>query len=275
MLQHLDGHWVQQFLDNLPAGLVLVNQQGKITWANQQFLQMSGMTADQLIGTNSGQLPGELQAVFSQELVALTQVSQAQTHYLHCTPVAMGNDTLHYCHDITQLNKVMQECAMLRSKVTELDTKDAVTGLLNRRAMLANLEQQNSRSRRYGNLLSVMIIDLVNLNDYRACFGQDQVDALLLKISQTLTDQMRWADVIGRFDDNEFMLIMPETQEQAASELRGKISERLNNIPVADDNFEVLIEFGMTQWRKNDDVNILIQRARREESSTVAEKVAV
>lgn len=274
MLQHLDGHWVQQFLDNLPAGLVLVDQHGKITWANQQFVKMSGMTTAQLIDTPSGQLPGELQAVFSQEMVALTQAGQAATNYLACIPVAMGHHTLHYCHDITQLNQVMQECAVLHNKVAELDTKDAVTGLLNRRAMLANLEQQNSRSRRYGNLLSVMIIQLVNLNDYRACVSQDRVDALLLQISQSLMDQMRWADVIGRVDDNEFMLIMPETQEQAASELRGKISERLNNIP-ADDNYELLIEYGMTQWRKGDDVNTLMQRARCEQSCAAARKVAV
>ena len=80
--------------------------------------------------------------------------------------------------------------------------------------------------------------------------------------------------MIGRVDDNEFMLIMPETQEQAASELRGKISERLNNIS-ADDNYELLIEYGMTQWRKGDDVNTLMQRARCEQSCAAARKVAV
>jgi diguanylate cyclase (GGDEF)-like protein len=275
MLQHLDTHWVQQFLDNLPAGLVLRDQQGHIVWANDQFIKMSGRTAVQLIGTPVGQLSDELQAVFSQDLVAVTRAGQDTSQYLACTSVAMGDYSLHYCHDITQLNNVLEECAQLRNKVAELDTKDAVTGLLNRRAMLANLEQQNSRSRRYGNLLSVMIIHLVNLDDYRACVGQAQVDALLLKISQTLMDQMRWADVIGRFDDNEFLLIMPETQEQAASELHGKISERLNKIPLVDDNFELLIEYGMAQWRKGDDLSMLMQRARRELSGGVVQKVAV
>ena len=275
MLQHLDPHWVQHCLDNLPAGLLLVDQHGQITWANQQFITMSRLTTTQLIGAFTHQLPDELQTILTQKPVALSQANPSVTNYLACTAIAMGNDTLYYCQDSSRLHQVMQECALLRNKVAELDTKDAVTGLLNRRAMLANLEQQNSRSRRYGNLLSVMIIHLVNLNEYRACVSPAQIDALLLKISQTLMDQMRWADVIGRIDDNEFMIILPETQEQATNELRSKISERLNNIALADESYELLIEYGMAQWRKGDDVNSLMQRAHCEPSCAMMKKIAV
>ena len=100
---------------------------------------------------------------------------------------------------------------------------------------------------------------------------------MLVSVSQTLNDQMRWADVIGRLDKTEFMFILPETSEEVTRELREKVREHVTRIPmpgVEDGSMHVQLEFGMAQWRKGDDVGMLMQRARHMLDNESGERMA-
>ena len=276
MLEHLKPDLVQQFLDSMPSALALVDEAGKIIWVNDSFLRITSLTGDQVVGKAITDMSDEVQGLFSQGHVYLNATNKRDAFWLACMSVPLGKNRLQYCSDVTQLQSLIEDRENLKTKVAELNPIDPVTGMSNRRALFQNLEQQSSRSRRYGNSLSVMILRLQNLIDYIKRFGNDNANALLLSVSQMLNDQMRWADVIGRMDKNEFLLILPETEEIATNELRDKISDHMQRIALPgaqDSGFKLLVDYGVAQWRKGDDVALLMQRARQSLEGA-AEKMA-
>lgn len=281
MLQHLPPELAQQFLDSLPAALALVDKNDEIIWANDSFMRVTTLAENQIVGKPLNSLSADVQEMFKDGHVYLNATNKRDAYWMACMSVPLGEYRLHYCSDVTQLQGLIEDREGLKTKVAELNPTDQITGMPNRRALFQNLEQQASRSRRYGNSLSTMILRLGNLSDYIKKFGNDNANQLLLNVSQMLNDQMRWADVIGRLDKNEFLFILPETEESVTSELRDKIQEHLLqiNLPGADGaGFELVTEFGMAQWRKGDDVALLMERARESLDGTgdkSGDKVAV
>lgn len=277
MLEHLPPATIQQFLDSLPASLALVNKNNEVVWANDSFKRITTLSGSQILGKKIESLSSDAQELFKQGHVYLNATNKRDAYWMACMSVPLDEYRLQYCSDVTQLQSLIEDREGLKNKVAELNPVDHVTGMPNRRALFQNLEQQASRSRRYGNALSTMVLRLSNLSDYIKQFGSDNADKLLLSVSQMLNDQMRWADVIGRLDKNEFLFILPETEVGVTSELRDKIKEHLKriNLPGAEDsNFHLLTEFGMAQWRKGDDVALLMERVRQNLDGD-GEKVAV
>jgi len=266
MLDHLAPDLVQEFVDSLPGALALVNTNNEVVWVNDSFLRVTTLSDSNVVGKQISDLSKETQDMFSEGHVYLTATNKRDAYWLACMTVPLGEFRLQYCSDVTQLQGLIEDREGLKTKVAELNPIDQITGMPNRRALFQNLEQQASRSRRYGNTMSVMILRLSNLSELIRAHGNDNANDLLLSVSQMLNDQMRWADVIGRLDKNEFLFIMPETEESATSELRDKIKEQMDKVvvPSTDDSqFDLIHEFGMAQWRKGDDVGMLMQRARQ------------
>ncbi|MGD8784288.1 MAG: diguanylate cyclase [Thioalkalispiraceae bacterium] len=277
MLEHLPPAMVQQFLDSLPAALALVNKDQEIVWANDSFKRITTLSGSQLLGKKIDSLGADVQELFTQGHVYLNATNKRDAYWMACMSVPLGEYYLQYCSDVTQLQNLIEDREGLRTKVAELNPIDQITGMPNRRALFQNLEQQASRSRRYGNSLSTMVLRLSNLSDYIKKYGNDRANELLLSISQMLNDQMRWADVIGRLDKNEFLFILPETEESVTSELRDKIKEHLTKVElpgIEAGQFELITDFGMAQWRKGDDVALLMERVRQNLNGD-GEKLAV
>jgi diguanylate cyclase (GGDEF)-like protein len=277
MLDHIKPELVQKFLESLPAALAMIDKDNQIVWVNDSFVRITTMPRSELMGATIASLPSELQNMFQQGHVYLDATNKRDAYWLACMSVQLEDYTLQYCSDVTQLQSLIEDRESLKTKVAELNPHDPVTGMLNRRALFQNLEQQASRSRRYGNTVSVMIMRIANLLDYIRHYGNENADKLLLSVSQTLNDQMRWADVIGRLDKTEFLFILPETSEAVTQELREKVREHVSKIKlpaVDDDSFKLQLEFGLAQWRKGDDVGMLMQRARHMLDDEQGERLA-
>jgi len=278
MLQHLPPELTQQFLDSLPAALALVDKNDEIIWVNDSFMRVTTLSENQVVGKPLSSLGADVQEMFKDGHTYLNATNKRDAYWMACMSVPLGEYRLQYCSDVTQLQGLIEDHEGLKTKVAELNPIDQITGMPNRRALFQNLEQQASRSRRYGNSLSTIILRLNNLTDYIKEFGNENANQLLLSVSHMLNDQMRWADVIGRLDKNEFLFILPETEESVTSELCDKIQEHLLKIklPGSDDrDFKLSSDFGMAQWRKGDDVALLMERAREGLDGVDSTKVAV
>ena len=186
MLQHLTPELVQQFVDSLPAALALVDKDNNIVWVNNSFLRITSLSSTQLIGKNVADTSAEVQELFTDGHIYLAPTNRRDAYWMACMSVPLDDYRLQYCSDVTQLQGLIEDREGLKTKVAELNPIDQVTGMPNRRSMFQSLEQQASRSRRYGNPLSVMIMRLSNLTDYIRKFGNDNANELLLNISQML-----------------------------------------------------------------------------------------
>ncbi|MDH5729858.1 MAG: GGDEF domain-containing protein, partial [Gammaproteobacteria bacterium] len=168
-----------------------------------------------------------------------------------------------YFIDVSETIDLSKQNQDLEAQLADNIPTDKLTGLLNRKSLLNALERQVSRSRRYSNPLSVII---VRLHHWQASHDDSAatINDALTAIAFDLRDQMRWVDLIGRTDDQEFTLILPETASDDASHLAEKIRKRLLDLSHPDKpemQLKISLKAGVTSWRKGDDIRLLYARA--------------
>lgn len=117
----------------------------------------------------------------------------------------------------------------LEVELSELATRDPLTGLFNRREMARLLDEEIVRAKRYGRALSLLWIDFDHFKHINDDYGHAAGDSVLKATSGLLADSVRSVDVIGRFGGEEFVILLPEMNRSEASEtaerLRGLISD--------------------------------------------------
>ena len=93
---------------------------------------------------------------------------------------------------------------------------DELTGLFNRKYLHARLDAEISRAKRYGTDLSCLLIDIDFFKTVNDMYGYDWGDILLKKIAEILSAVTRKEDILTRYGDEEFVLILPNTSESQA-----------------------------------------------------------
>ena len=103
-----------------------------------------------------------------------------------------------------------------RHSLVKVTVTDELTGLYNRKYLHARLEAEMSRARRYGTDLSCLLIDIDFFKTVNDMYGYDWGDILLKKIAEMLSAVIRKEDILTRYGDEEFLLILPNTSEAQA-----------------------------------------------------------
>jgi diguanylate cyclase (GGDEF)-like protein len=129
---------------------------------------------------------------------------------------------------------------------------DALTGLLNRRAMEEALLAQMQRSRRTGEPFTVLMIDLDHFKSVNDRHGHAAGDRALRHTAAALKAELREVDAIGRFGGEEFLVVMPGATVETAL----PVAERLRTALVIDgsavEGATLLLSasIGIAQWRE-------------------------
>ncbi|HHJ80848.1 MAG TPA: diguanylate cyclase [Candidatus Tenderia electrophaga] len=253
---------MQDALQNSPIGIILMDEAGNIQWHNNSLEQLLDVTTEQLSGKAIADLPKELSSVLvSPPETILLQHGDVQ-RWLHChSQISADGKRTQFYIDITTEQRLRLERDRLEEDLQQLTTRDPVTGLPNRRALLQGLEPLISRSRRYGNPLSLikLHVELSGLEPQEEVKYQEEA---WMKVGQLLKEQMRWADIIGRYDGPEFLLILPETPADATETLAEKLCEMVDQLKLMSDaNQAIQIKpyCGLTSWKKGDDANLMLQ----------------
>jgi len=111
-------------------------------------------------------------------------------------------------------------------RAAEETIKDDLTGLYNRRYLLNRLEEEIARSERYHYPVSVCLLWVDNLETYEQAYGHYDVQRVLNLIARILRDNSRRIDRLGRYADDQFILLLPHTGKQATV-LCERIRERV------------------------------------------------
>jgi len=106
---------------------------------------------------------------------------------------------------------------------------DSLTGLFNRRAFEKKIHEEFERSKRYHNPLSVLILDIDNFKTINDTYGHHGGDAALVKISETFREKTRQSDFPSRYGGEEFVLVLPETDQENALQVASKIHEAIRS----------------------------------------------
>lgn len=263
MLDQLDNTELSQILTSCPVGLALSDDKKNVTWVNNTFQSYLGISSDEINGQSISKLPETLKPLFtSSDAVHVPANSIRDDQWFICSQKQLDGNTVHYITDVGPIHLLMQEREALKNELRESLALDEVTGMPNKVALYQSLEPQISRSRRYNNLLSIVILRVNNLNQ----LDNAQTTSLLLPVSQMLNDQVRWADIVGKLNHTDFLLVLPETTEDACKTLNDNLEEKLTAIPTPEglpDNFKISASFGYAEWEKGDDLTLLMKKAQK------------
>jgi diguanylate cyclase (GGDEF)-like protein len=104
-----------------------------------------------------------------------------------------------------------------------LASTDPLTGTLSRQALLARLADEIERAERYRRNLSIVLIDLDHFKQLNDGYGHAAGDQVLHEVAGLLCASVRAVDVVGRYGGEEFMVVLPETDTDAAATLAEKL----------------------------------------------------
>ncbi len=153
-----------------------------------------------------------------------------------------------------------------KTRIVEKESKtDVITGLLNRRAYSEMSYIEYQRLLRHQRALSVIIFDVDHFKHVNDTYGHDAGDYILKSVGSIVRDVIREYDYAFRMGGDEFLLLLPETNEKQASLLAERIRLRIENKKLVDEHnnkFSVTASFGISQNRKIDtSIENIVKRA--------------
>lgn len=160
-------------------------------------------------------------------------------------------------------NELSEAYALLALKTVELEKAaitDALTGLFNRRRLDQAFDHELERTYRYDHPLSLILIDVDRFKAVNDTHGHQVGDQVLREFAAILRRGVRSVDTVGRWGGEEFLIICPETDLEAAM----AIAEKLRTT-VAEADWppatHITSSFGISQFHEGDSMKDLVARA--------------
>jgi diguanylate cyclase (GGDEF)-like protein len=242
-------------LDNLPIGVLLAdkdmlcvywNQVGRGLFGIADDFVLKGTPLEDVLGQvarNGGYGPGQIEEQVARRM-ALIRNFQSHTVELE----RRGGGTLQIRGAPILIDGAPAGFILLQEDITErkayqttlehLATTDHLTNLLNRRAFLEATEREIRRAHRYGQPLTLLMLDVDHFKHINDTCGHPAGDEVLRRIAATCRRLLRDEDLTGRLGGEEFAI----TLVQAPIEAAALVAERLRRTIG-----ELLIEFGGRQ----------------------------
>jgi diguanylate cyclase (GGDEF)-like protein len=124
--------------------------------------------------------------------------------------------------------------ALLSSTLETTARTDLLTGLFNRRALTESLTRVAASARRRVEPLSVLMIDLDRFKETNDGFGHEAGDRVLCAVADCMRDVVRADDVFGRWGGDEFLVVLPSTDDAGARKVARRIREAAAGVDLSD-----------------------------------------
>lgn len=100
---------------------------------------------------------------------------------------------------------------------------DPLTGLANQRYLEMFLQQEFSRSERYGYAMTLLLVDIDDFDGLNSENGSEACDRYIAALGDSLQKMLRDYDMAARYKDDEFVIILPETDVQSGTQIAQRI----------------------------------------------------
>lgn len=143
------------------------------------------------------------------------------------------------------------EVRAILAQAHELANTDVLTFLPNRRKIVSSLQEEVIRSNRYGTPLAISILDLDHFKKVNDTYGHTAGDEVLRSVAARLRTHIRHPDTIGRYGGEEFLIVLPNSEMQAAAEQASRLCQQVRKlrIDVNEHVLSVTISVGIAQFR--------------------------
>ena len=153
-----------------------------------------------------------------------------------------------------------------RSEIVNQSEVDPLTRVLNQRGLTVKLLELMALGERYGNNLAVAVIGIDHLQDVQKEYNESVTEKALVVIADELGDTLRMPDRLGRWDEDQFIALLPETPLEGAQHIGERLCEAVSRAEFDGKRGVALTltaSIGVTIFRLGDDLQSLLSRATR------------
>ncbi|MBP7865363.1 MAG: diguanylate cyclase [Acidobacteria bacterium] len=149
------------------------------------------------------------------------------------------------------LRREIAERERAEKALAKAATTDFLTGLLNRPAVLALIEQEAERVKRGTPDFSLILADLDHFKEINDSHGHEAGDEVLLKFSRILRESVRGQDAVARWGGDEMLLFLPETPTNGAVAVARKVLTAVSETPLESGGqfFRLTVSLGVSTFR--------------------------
>ncbi len=153
--------------------------------------------------------------------------------------------------------------ALLYNAAVQAAHKDALTGIGNRAAMTTELHRQLELAFRHGRSLGVIMMDIDHFKKINDRFGHAIGDYALQALVECAEKSVRISDLMFRYGGEEFVIVLPETDEPGVLRLAKRIRRRVEKLEtrIQGQIIPMTVSIGITTLQESDDEKSFIARA--------------
>jgi diguanylate cyclase (GGDEF)-like protein len=157
----------------------------------------------------------------------------------------------------------LDKLAVAREALQHQATHDAMTGAMNRSAIVEALDRELGRAARTETKVAVLMIDLDHFKEINDRFGHHAGDVAIIAASTRMQDCVRAHDLVGRYGGEEFLAVIPESDYPVALQIAERLRKHLSASPVMWQSNEIRITatIGVALSHPGDNSQQLLRRA--------------
>ena len=177
--------------------------------------------------------------------------------------------------DITGQKRTEEELRLSEQRYREMSITDSLTKLYNSRHFSRQLGNEVERAKRYGEPLSLILLDIDDFKRYNDSYGHLDGDDVLKTLSNVIRKNLRTSDSAFRYGGEEFTILLPETESEyafiAAERLR-KDFENLVLSPSPGVEEHMSVSIGVSRYIPGEQPSTFLKRV--DEAMYKAKKLA-
>lgn len=167
---------------------------------------------------------------------------------------------------LTEIDDLRGEVGRLKTRLAEAEEiadRDALTPLLNRRALVRELGRIRTFAQRYGSAASLVYFDLDDLKSVNDRFGHAAGDAALQAVAERLRANVRDSDIVGRMGGDEFAVILVQADQATAEAKASSLARAIEAEPLrfGDWTAPLHVSFGVREISQDADPEAIVAQA--------------
>jgi diguanylate cyclase (GGDEF)-like protein/PAS domain S-box-containing protein len=165
--------------------------------------------------------------------------------------------------DITERKRAEEALRRSEQRYRDLSIIDDLTQLYNSRHFYAQLEKEMERSNRYGQPLTLLMLDIDKFKDFNDTYGHVQGDYVLSRLGHAIKRSLREIDSAYRYGGEEFTIILPMTMGEEGITTAKRIQKELrkeNFSLVSGQEIYMTVSIGLAQYKPKEEIKAFVHR---------------